>query len=723
MKKEIPNSSNSSSSFLKKETPNALNSSSSFLKKEIPNSSNSSTSFLKKGSTVSLWKKKGNVKGKEIVKDQESKKENLFMKKNNISIEKGNSTSMLATSKLKNEENLKNKKKQNEIKNMSNNSVSKKLSIQEIQKEEKESEIDEGNKVGDEVEIVSKMKILNNMIEHNESVKGFEKGEHKNGMKNEIKNEKDDSIEIEGLDKVDIFSKNEIKFDDEKKYELYGDELHSEDVEKKKSNDYEGIRHKKSSIYKKILKKLNIDKNDEVENSHIIVLGNKDVGKSSLLKSLQRISLEGDGEYTDLLYKNEIRVLPFDYGCLNIKNFEDDKKIHDIQGNSHVWILQHPCYTSLLIKNLKNFKNIKKILILICTDLYKPYNIISEINSWIDVMHKIYEEVYSDYDMDVVSELKSNLEKYIYNYKGLKKNEKNIKQEENHVMNEIEGYSDFEKNKEGSIDSVNNVTEEEEGQAKLIKINLSFPIVFVICKSDGYEILNNRTYQGYIDVIISYLRNLAISYQAAIIFCNTINKNELINVELLYKYMMHRLYDFPFKEKEILDCYEKIFIPSGYDDEELINKSIKNTFVGNFNKPYDSIIIKPMTNKTIVAEHSQNIVPAIYYNDFLASISTNSSNDNMTNGYIKKDMNSISIDNIELPNGVNNKDNRNQSSNPENDNGNNNYSVTNNENNNDKSDKFLHSFFQNLLEKGRSKSPSVPTIDPLILEKKKKIIK
>ncbi|CAD2086277.1 dynein light intermediate chain 2, putative [Plasmodium vinckei lentum] len=698
------------------------------MKKETPNASNSSASFLKKGSTVTLWKKKGNVKGKEIAKDQENKKENLFIKKNNISIPKENSTNMLATSKLKSEDNLKNKKKQNEIKSVNNNSVSKKLSIQEVEKEEKESEIDEGNKVESEVEIVSKMKTLNNMVEYNESVNDFEKDEHKNEIKMEIKEERDEDIQIEGLDKVDIFSKNEMKFEDDKKYELYGDEynkteVHSEDIEKKKSNDEEGLRHEKSSIYKKILKKLNIDKNDEVENSHIIVLGNKDVGKSSLLKSLQKISLEGDGEYTDLLYKNEIRVLPFDYGCLNIKNFEDNKKIHDIQGNSHVWILQHPCYTSLLIKNLKNFKNIKKILILICTDLYKPYNIISEINSWIDVMHKIYEELYSDYDMDVVSELKSNLETYIYNYKGWKKNgkdgEKNSEQEEDYVTNEIEAYSDFEKNKERSIDSVNNMRNEEGERKKLIKINLSFPIVFVICKSDGYEILNNRTYQGYIDVIISYLRNLAISYQAAIIFCNTINKNELINVELLYKYMMHRLYDFTFKEKEILDCYEKIFIPSGYDDEELINKSIKNTFVGNFNKPYDSIIIKPMTNKTIVAEHSQNIVPAIYYNDFLASISTNPSNDNMTNGYIKKDMNGISIDSIELSNGVKNKDKGNRSSNAENDNGNNNYSVTNNENNNDKSDKFLHSFFQNLLEKGRSKSPSVPSIDPLILEKKK----
>ncbi|CXI03923.1 dynein light intermediate chain 2, putative [Plasmodium berghei] len=710
------------------------------MKKEISNTSNNSTSSLKRGSTVTLWKKKGN--GKDISKNPENKKENSFNKKNNINMLKGNSTNMLATSKLKIDDNLKNKKKTKDNKNISKNGVcnngsqiiSKKLTIQE-------SEIEFGkNKMENEIEIISKMKILNNMIEHNENVESFENGEmlgnaellrnvemfgnvesFENEQTNEIKIESKKEKEVisnERFDnnKVNIFSKNEIKFESEKQYEFYEEEynkteIYKENIEKKENDDEKGIKHEQSSIYKQILKKLNIDKNEEVENSHIIILGNKDVGKSALLKSLQRITFENDGEYTELLYRNEIRVLPFDYGYLNVKDFGDNKKIHDTQGNSHVWILQHSCYTSLLIKNLKNFPNIKKIIILICTDLYKPYNIISDINSWIDVMHKIYEDLYSDYDMNIVSGLKDELETYIYNYKHGKDSEK----KENRETDRIDAYLDFEKNQEGNIDNVKN----EENRKKLIKINLSFPIIFVICKSDGYEILNNRTYQGYIDVIISYLRNLAISYQAAIIFCNTINKNELINVELLYKYMMHRLYNFTFKEKEILNCYEKIFIPSGYDDEKLINKSIKNTFVENFNKPYDSIIIKPITNKTIVAEHSQNIVPAIYYNDFLASIYTNLSNDNMENAYIKKDTNCIDTDNIALSNGAKNTDKGNRNSNSENNNGNNNYNSTNNENTNDKSDKFLHSFFQNLLEKGRSKSPSVPVIDPLILEKKK----
>ncbi|ETB59250.1 hypothetical protein YYC_03486 [Plasmodium yoelii 17X] len=661
------------------------------MKKEMSNTSNNSNhsaSFLKRGSTVTLWKKKGNVKeipkdsgngreipkdsgnGREIPKDSGNKKENLFNKKNNINMVKGSSANILATSKLKNDDNFKNKKKQKDNKNGSQ-VISKKLTMQESQVE---NEVE--NEVRNEVE---------NEVEN----------EVRNEVRNEVMNEVESGVPIEvessgfNNDKVNIFLKNEIKFEN------------AENSEKK--NGEEGIKDEQSSVYKKILKKLNIDKNEQVESSHIIILGNKDVGKSSLLKALQKIALENDGEYLDLLYRSEIRVLPFDYGCLNIKNFEDDKKIHDTQGNSHVWILQHPFYTSLLIKNLNKFQNIKKIIILICTDLYKPYNIISEINTWVDVMHKIYEELYSNYDIDIVSGLKDELEKYIYNYKQ----GKNCEKKENR---EIDVYSGLEQN----IDNVKN----EENQKKLIKINLSFPIIFVICKSDGYEILNNRTYQGYIDVIISYLRNLAISYQGAIIFCNTINKNELINIELLYKYIMHRLYDFPFKENEILDCYEKIFIPSGYDDEKLINKSIKNTFVGNFNKPYDSIIIKPITNKTIVAEHSQNIVPAIYYNDFLSSISTNPSNDNIENEYIKKDMNSIDIDNSALSNGVRNTDKGNRNNNLDN-NENNNYNSTNNENNNDKSDKFLHSFFQNLLEKGRSKSPSVPAIDPLILEKNK----
>ncbi|CAA9987332.1 dynein light intermediate chain 2, putative [Plasmodium knowlesi strain H] len=506
----------------------------------------------------------------------------------------------------------------------------------------------------------------------------------------------------------------------------------------------EDAGHEKKGIYQNILKKLNLEKNEELESSHIIILGNKDVGKSSLVKSLQEISLQGDKNDGEVLYESGGGVLPLDYACLNVKNLEENKKATEVKGSSHVWILQHSSYVNSLIKNLKKFKDIKKVVILICTDLYKPYDIMSDINQWIDVLYVIFEKLHSDCNIELLRELKENLQNYVYNYKRdsleKKKQERKSQVGGNPRNGTIGGNSQFLMEDLTGEDQINlriNSANTEENtfnvdREGLIKINMSFPILFVICKSDGYEILNNRTYQGYIDVIIAYLRNLAVNYQASIIFCNTTNKKEPKNVKLLYRYIMHRIYNFPFSDNAILDDYERVFVPSGYDDEELINQSIQNTFVENFNKPYDSIIVKPITNKSIV-EHSHNIVADCYFNDFLANLAPQmesngasgadeDGDDNNGDGrendgdgvshdathnsvnYTDAGGDKIKID-VTLNGGtatIGNGSNKENGASKE------------------QNDKSLHSFFQSLLAKGRSKSPSAPSITPQALDKKKK---
>ncbi|EUD67888.1 hypothetical protein C922_01500 [Plasmodium inui San Antonio 1] len=515
----------------------------------------------------------------------------------------------------------------------------------------------------------------------------------------------------------------------------------------------EDVGQEKKSIYQNILKKLNMQENEELESSHIIILGNKDVGKSSLVKSLQEISLQGDKNDGEVLYQNGGGVLPLDYACLSVKNLEENKKSNEVKGSSHVWILQHSSYVSSLIKNLKKFSDIKKVVILICTDLYKPYNIMSDINQWIDMLYVIFEHLHSDYNIEVLRELKESLQSYVYNYKrdafekkkqgrkcqvGVNPRNGTIVGESQPLMEDLTAEGQVQLRTSSANSEGNKFNVERDG---LIKINMSFPILFVICKSDGYEILNNRTYQGYIDVIIAYLRNLAVNYQAAIIFCNTANNKEAKNVKLLYRYIMHRIYNFPFSDNAILDDYERVFVPSGYDDEGLINQSIQNTFVQNFNKPYDSIIVKPITNKSIV-EHSHNIVSDSYFNDFLASLAPqvesngasgadkdgddnngdggenichgtrDGARDDIRHGARDNNVNctDAGVDKIKIDVTLN------EATAPIN-NGSNNQNSANKEQN----DKSLHSFFQSLLAKGRSKSPSAPSITPHALDKKKNV--
>ena len=64
------------------------------------------------------------------------------------------------------------------------------------------------------------------------------------------------------------------------------------------------------------------------------------------------------------------------------------------------------------------------------------------------------------------------------------------------------------------------------------------------------------------------------------------------NLELLYRYLLHRLYDYDFKDKAQSDSKNSIFIPSGFDSKQLIESLCKNIAAFE-NKVFDEIIKRP----------------------------------------------------------------------------------------------------------------------------------
>jgi len=54
-------------------------------------------------------------------------------------------------------------------------------------------------------------------------------------------------------------------------------------------------------------------------------------------------------------------------------------------------------------------------------------------------------------------------------------------------------------------------------------------------------------------------------YGASIIYTSS---KENINIEILYQYLVHRSYDFRFKQNAVPNDF--IFIPSGYDSPNVI---------------------------------------------------------------------------------------------------------------------------------------------------------
>jgi len=64
------------------------------------------------------------------------------------------------------------------------------------------------------------------------------------------------------------------------------------------------------------------------------------------------------------------------------------------------------------------------------------------------------------------------------------------------------------------------------------------------------------------------------------------------NLELLYKYLLHRLYDYDFNDKAISNLKNSIFIPSGFDSLMLIDALCKGTPLES--KVFEEIIRRPV---------------------------------------------------------------------------------------------------------------------------------
>ena len=88
------------------------------------------------------------------------------------------------------------------------------------------------------------------------------------------------------------------------------------------------------------------------------------------------------------------------------------------------------------------------------------------------------------------------------------------------------------------------------------------------------------------------------------------------NLEQLYKYILHRIYDFEFLEKAQANQKTAIFLPSGFDSLNLIDKLCKGTPLEG--KVFENVIQRPH----IAGGLSSKVKPEIVTDDWQATLKT-----------------------------------------------------------------------------------------------------
>ena len=106
-----------------------------------------------------------------------------------------------------------------------------------------------------------------------------------------------------------------------------------------------------------------------------------------------------------------------------------------------------------------------------------------------------------------------------------------------------------------------------------LETNLFIPTAIVCTKVDLIEHGEKEIksiLEKNLDFIQFTLRKYCLSYGTTLLFTSS-NSNQ--NIELLYNYILYRLYDEDFPHTSNINDKEALFVPTGFDSLELINQS------------------------------------------------------------------------------------------------------------------------------------------------------
>ncbi|KAJ7322516.1 hypothetical protein JRQ81_018803 [Phrynocephalus forsythii] len=145
--------------------------------------------------------------------------------------------------------------------------------------------------------------------------------------------------------------------------------------------------------------------------------------------------------------------------------------------------------------------------------------------------------------------------------------------------------------------------------ADTLTCNLGIPVVVVCTKCDAISLLEKEhDYRDeHFDFIQSHIRRFCLQYGAALIY-TSVKENK--NIDLVYKYIVQKLYGFPFNIPAVVVEKDAVFIPAGWDNEKKIGILHENFQTLKVGDSFEDIVTKPpvrkfVHEKEIMAEDDQ----------------------------------------------------------------------------------------------------------------------
>ncbi|CAG5121719.1 unnamed protein product, partial [Candidula unifasciata] len=253
------------------------------------------------------------------------------------------------------------------------------------------------------------------------------------------------------------------------------------------------------------------------------------------------------------------------------------------QARLNVWVLDgEPQHAGLLKFALKE-DTFADTLVMLVVSMAQPWALLESLNRWVEVLSehinklRIPAETMREYEQSLIRTFQA------YTEPG-------------------DGPIAIQPHPRGEINPLHPPASGSEEESHLplgdliLSRNLGIPIVVVVTKID--EISNLEKEQDFkeehFDFIQQHIRKFCLKYGAALFYTSV--KDER-NCDLLYRYLVHRIYGFPFTSPALVVERESVFVPFGWDNEKKISILYDNMTTMKPDDPFEDVITKPSSRK------------------------------------------------------------------------------------------------------------------------------
>lgn len=309
--------------------------------------------------------------------------------------------------------------------------------------------------------------------------------------------------------------------------------------------------------------------------SALLMLGRPGIGKRTLMTELLRhacpSAAAADANESEVQGRG---VLDYAYFGVRDPEMNDRAAEHQFQCQAacSVLILEDSGHEKLLRSRLTAAK-LRFCAAMICLDLKEPWMMLEDLRKWLEVLRNITSELLLELSMNEQDELRTKVTTALEEYKEPQE----------------DGAEEASGDGRGEASSG--------GGAVSLSYNLALPLVVSVLRADGARALEAQKTIGWAETIEAHLRNECLSYGASIVYTMVQPKNTS-NVDLLYEYLMHRLYGYPFKRKAQVPSRDALFIPSGWDSREKVDQAASSLPGGGLDRSFESVVTPPQQQNT-----------------------------------------------------------------------------------------------------------------------------